>query len=219
VTSPVPTLLRACACALALALAPALHAEQADRDKPINFTSDDGEVNYEKRSGVLKGNVVITQGTLTIRADRVDFTQNADNSLSAIAYGAPVTFRQKRDGSDEYYEGWAKRAEYDGSKTFLELYDNAVLKKGTDEIHSNYISYNSTTEFFKAEGRASATPIPDTLGRDDRVRGTFQPKGDGMPGRPAAKGKDNDKDKDKGAAAKAAPPLSLQPSGALAPVK
>jgi hypothetical protein len=31
------------------------HAEKADREKPITFTSDDGEVNYEKRTGVLKG--------------------------------------------------------------------------------------------------------------------------------------------------------------------
>ena len=42
------------------------------------------------------GNVVITQGTLTIRADRIDFKQNADNSLSATAYGNPVAFRQKK---------------------------------------------------------------------------------------------------------------------------
>jgi lipopolysaccharide export system protein LptA len=215
-------LLRTAALVLVLGLAPSLHAEKTDKEKPINFTSDDGQVNYEKRTGVLKGNVVITQGTLTIKANRIDFTQNPDNSLSAIAYGTPVTFRQKRDGTDEYYEGWAQRAEYDGSKEFLELFDNAVLKKGTDEIHSNYISYNSATEFFKAEGRPSANPVPDALGRDDRVRGSFMPKGEGAPGKPDAKNKDKDKGtaaKDKAAAAKAAPGLSLQPSGELAPAK
>ena len=140
--------------ALALALACAAHAEQADRTKPITFTSDDGEVNYEKRTGVLKGNVVITQGTLTIKANRIDFKQNPDNSLSATAFGNPLSFRQKRDDAEGYYEGWAQRAEYDGSKEQLELFDNAILKRGADEIRSNYISYNSATELFKAEGRA-----------------------------------------------------------------
>ena len=94
-------------------------------DKPITFTSDGGEVNYEKKTGVLTGNVVITQGTLTIRADRIDFKQNADNSLSATAFGNPLSFRQKRDDADGYYEGWAQRAEYDGAKEQLELFDNA----------------------------------------------------------------------------------------------
>ena len=101
--------------ALALAVSTAF-AETADKSKPISFTSDGGEVNYEKKVGVLTGNVVITQGTLTIRADRINFKQNADNSLSAIAVGNPISFRQKRDDADGYYEGWAQRAEYDGAR-------------------------------------------------------------------------------------------------------
>lgn len=167
-----------------LLLAGAAHAEKADKEKPITFTSDDGEVNYEKRTGVLKGNVVITQGTMTIKADRVDFKQNPDNSLSATVFGKPLAFRQKRDDADGYYEGWAQRAEYDGQKEQLELFDNAILKRGTDEIRSNYISYNSATELFKAEGRPStAPPVAGDLGRSDRVRGVFQPKSDTAPGK------------------------------------
>jgi lipopolysaccharide export system protein LptA len=197
-----------CAAALCVGLlASSAHAEKTDREKPITFTSDDGEVNYEKRTGVLKGNVVITQGTLTIRADRIDFKQNTDNSLSATAYGKPLAFRQKRDDADGYYEGWAQRAEYDGAKEQLELFDNAILKRGDDEIRSNYISYNSATEQFKAEGRASSVPVPGETGRTDRVRGIFQPKEGQLPGKgPAPKGGD----------AKSAP-LTLQPSGEIAP--
>ena len=190
---------------LAIALGASLaHAEQADKGKPISFTSDGGEVNYEKKTGVLTGNVVITQGTLTIRADRINFRQNADNSLSATAFGNPISFRQKRDDAEGYYEGWAKRAEYDGTTEQLELFDNAILKRGTDEIRSNYISYNARTELFKAEGRPSTTPIPGEAGRDDRVRGTFQPKENPAPGKEPAKSN---------------APLSLTPSGELAPSK
>lgn len=203
-TSPARLVAALCA---GLVLACAAHAEKADREKPISFTSDDGEVNYEKRTGVLKGNVVITQGTLTIRADRIDFKQNPDNSLSATAYGKPLAFRQKRDDADGYYEGWAQRAEYDGSKEELQLFDNAILKKGEDEIRSNYISYNSATELFKAEGRASTTPIPGETGRSDRVRGVFQPKEGSLPGT---------KGPAKGGDAKSAP-LTLKPSGEIAP--
>ena len=80
-------------------------------------------------------------------------------------------FRQKRDGVDEYYEGFAQRAEYDGTKQLLELFDRALLKRGQDEIRSNYISYNAATELFKAEGRpASAPRAPKVRGAAPRAR-------------------------------------------------
>ena len=162
-------------------------AEKSDRDKPINFSAEQpAEVDFEKRVGTLRGNVVITQGTTTIRADRIDFKQNPDNSLSATAFGNPVSFRQKKDDSDEYFEGFAQRAVYDGQKQLLELFDRALLKQGNDEIRSNYVSYNSGTGIFKAEGRPDA---PGVEGPGDRVRGIFQPRPDSPLGaKPAAKG-------------------------------
>jgi len=180
-------------------------ATQSDRDKPITFAGDAGDANLQARGGALTGHVIITQGTLSIRADRIVFKQNPDNSLSATAFGNPISFRQKRDDAEGYYEGWALRAEYDGAKEQLELFDNAILKRGTDEIRSNYISYNSATELFRAEGRPATTPIPGDAGRNDRVRGTFQPKENQTPGKPPA--------------AKSSTPLSLTPSGELAPSK
>jgi len=199
--------LRSMLACLALACAMSAHAEKADKGKPITFTSDGGEVNYEKKTGVLTGNVVITQGTLTIKANRIEFKQNDDNSLSATALGNPLAFRQKRDDAEGYYEGWAQRAVYDGTKEQLELFDNAILKRGEDEIRSNYISYNSATELFKAEGRPSTTPVKGEIGKNDRVRGTFQPKDGNLGGKgPAGKGTDGK-----------APPLTLTPSPEIAP--
>ena len=234
---------------LALALlcagawAPIAQGEKADRDKPINYQADAGYVNYQTKVGTLIGNVVITQGTLTIHADKVILRQNPDNSLSATAFGNPLTFREKSDNSDEYYEGVAQRAEYDGQKRFLELFDRALLRKATDEIRSNYISYNAETEFFKAEGRPDARPAgvgEPPLGA--RVRGIFQPqpkdektaKSDkGTKDEKAPKddksGKDNKAAKDEktakdgktGAESKSAPPLPLKPDNSIdtAPTK
>jgi lipopolysaccharide export system protein LptA len=176
--SPRPVVAAVVLAAAAVALqAPCARAEKADRDKPINYQADSGDVNYQTKIGTLLGNVILTQGTLTIHADKIVFHQNPDNSVSATAYGNPITFREKRDNVDEYYEGVAQRAEYDGQKRFLELFDRALLRKGTDEIRSNYISYNAETEFFKAEGRPdsrAAATGESPLGA--RVRGVFQPQ-------------------------------------------
>jgi len=198
--------------ALSLA-APAL-AEKADRDKPVNFSSDDaGGVNYETRTGSLKGNVVITQGTMTVRADRIDFKQNPDNSLSATVYGNPLSFRQKKDGSDEYYEAYAQKAVYDGQKELLELFDRALLKQGNDEIRSNYISYNTSTGAFKAEGRPDQAG-PAT-GPGARVRGTFQPRSDAAPGPAKGAPGATPAPASKAAPAKAQAPLKLTPDSAI----
>ena len=184
--------LAAAALCAALAVAAPAHAEKADREKPINFSGDTGDANLQARGGTLAGHVIITQGTLEIRADRIVFRQNADNTLSATAYGNPVAIRQKRDGVDEYYEGYAQRLEYDGSKELVELFDNALLKRGQDEIRSNYVSYNTATELFKAEGRAGS--VPDPAGPGTRVRGMFQPKSETpVGGKSKGAAKDDDK--------------------------
>jgi len=192
----------------------AAHAEKADKEKPINYSADSGDVNYQTKVGALTGNVIITQGTLTIHADKIVFKQNPDNSMSASAFGNPVAFRQKRDGVDEYFEGFAQHAEYDGTKQFLELFDRALLRRGTDEVRSNYITYNAQTELFKAETRPASADTPPDPTASTRVRGVFQPKSDG----PFGKGKDETKAAPAAPAKDAATPLPLKPAGELAPV-
>ena len=197
-----------------LVAAPA-YAERTDRDKPIFYQGDTGGANLGSKDGELAGSVVITQGTLTIHADRITFRQNADNSLSATAYGNPVTFREKRDGMDEYYEGFAQRVVYDGSKRFLELFDRALLKKSNDEIRSNYITYDVGADVFKAEGRPDTRPPADgetPLG--SRVRGVFQPQAKEEKGTKDAK---DAKDAKAAPAAKANSALPLKSDDTLSP--
>ncbi len=69
---------------VALAVALPARAEKADREKPINFAGDTGDANLQARGGTLAGHVIVTQGTLEIRADRIVFRQNTDNSLAVL---------------------------------------------------------------------------------------------------------------------------------------
>src|ERR1700720_4090579 len=66
-----PTLQLLCAllCVFACHVPGAL-AEKADRDKPINFQGDSLGGNTDTKISDLIGNVVVTQGTLTIHADQ-----------------------------------------------------------------------------------------------------------------------------------------------------
>ena len=151
-------------------LASPVRAEKADRDKPVNLEADSVTLDDIKKISVYEGNVVLSQGTLMLRANRVQVTQNANGLDKVIATGRPVAFRQKVDGRDEFIEGFAERIEYDSVNSQLELIGQARLQRGSDELRGAQISYNANTEFYKVVGQPGAqTP-------SGRVRAVIRPK-------------------------------------------
>lgn len=180
------------AAVLALMLLPMTdaHAERADRDKPVNLEADRVTVDDAKQTATFEGNVVMTQGTLTIRGDRMVIQQDADGFKTGEAYGNLARFRQKREGFDEYIEGYAERIEYDGKAEKVQMFNRAYIKKGNDDVRGNYISYDSATEFFRVLGGGERAATP--ANPEGRVRAVIQPK-------PKV-------------SANAAPPLTLKPA-------
>src|SRR5258706_5001009 len=100
-------------CLLAI-LSTVASGEKGDRDKPINITADRGFEDNKKQEAIFEGNVLLTQGTLRVDADRIVVRRDKEGFDFAKATGNPARFRQKRDGIDEFIEGYAKRIEYDG---------------------------------------------------------------------------------------------------------
>lgn len=153
-------------------------AERADRDKPIHLEADRAtveDVNEEdtSRISIFTGNVILTQGTMVIRADKVIMKEDDNGFRYATALGDLVSFRQKRDGLNEYIEGWSRRVEFDNKTDQLELFRQARLKRGQDEVKGDYISYNMTSEFFQVKG---SNERGVESGPDSRVRIVIQPK-------------------------------------------
>ena len=153
-------------------------AERADREKPMHLEADRAtveDVNRKEGSRISTfiGNVILTQGTLRILADKVVMKEDAQGFRHATATGNLVSFRQKRDGMDEYVEGWSEQAEYDSKTDKIELYRRARLKRGFDEVQGDYISYNMRNEFFQVIGSKERGV---ESGPDKRVRITIQPK-------------------------------------------
>lgn len=161
-----------------LLLAQLVMAERADRNKPVYLEADRAtveDVNRKEASrvSIFTGNVVLTQGTMRISADKVIMKEDLNGFRYATATGDLVSFRQKRDGLDEYVEGWSERAEYDSKTDKIELFRQARLKRGSDEVQGDYISYDMTSEFFKVIG---STERGVETGPNKRVRITIQPK-------------------------------------------
>lgn len=151
-------------------------AERADRDKPVHLEADQASVQDANKLATFTGNVVFTQGTLVIRADKMTVKEDANGFQYATAFGNLATFRQKRDGMDEYIEGWSERMEYDGKADKVQLFRKARLKRGQDEVHGDYISYDAINEFFQVTSNNNNNGASTQTHSDGRVRAVIQPK-------------------------------------------
>ncbi len=76
----------ALAALLSLAAAPS-HAEKADRSKPVNIEADRVTVDDKNKIHIFEGHVVLTQGTLTLRSDKLVVTQDLEGYQRGVATG------------------------------------------------------------------------------------------------------------------------------------
>ncbi len=155
-------------------------AEKADRTRAMTLESDQPcTVSLLKQTSVCSGNVVISQGTLQIRADRLELRETPEGYQMALATGSaakPATYRQKRDGSDETVEGQAQRIDYDSRAGTLRFEGAAVVRRlrgstVADEIQGQQIVWDSTAESFNVQGGAATAANPG-----GRVRAVIVPR-------------------------------------------
>lgn len=184
----VPALPAALLAALLLsAAAVPAQAEKADRSKPLTIEADrPSTLDLINQVVVFNGNVVLSQGTLAIRADRVEVRERPDGHRSAVAIGSPsrpATFRQKRDGLDETIEGQAQRIEYDSRGDVVRFSGDAQVRRlrggqPADEISGELITYDNANETFSVAGAAAAAPGSAASAPAGRVRVVITPRAD-----------------------------------------
>ncbi len=166
-----------------LLLASTADAERADREKPINLEADTVTLDDIKRVSVYEGNVQLTQGTLLIRSDKLLVSEDNQGFQYGTAHGNPAYFRQKREGFNDYVEGYGGRIEYDGKQEKVQLFSQARMKRDQDEVRGDYISYDIKTEFFKVLGGGAKVANPNNP--QGRVRVVILPKNKSAPPSPA----------------------------------
>ncbi|MEO8343079.1 MAG: lipopolysaccharide transport periplasmic protein LptA [Gallionella sp.] len=167
-----------------LLVAPACVAERADRNATMNLEADQVTMDDAQHISTFTGNVRLSQGTLLIQGDKIVVTQDPEGFKHATAYGNTAQFRQKREGLDEYVEGYGNRIEYDMRTETLNFYEKARLKRNLDEVNGDHITYSAKTEIFQANGNAANS----SNGSRQRVRAVLQPKSQKNPSTSSAPG-------------------------------
>lgn len=162
-------------------------AEKADTEKPTRIEAEQMVYDDVKQIKTFTGNVVLTRGTLLIKAGKVVLSTDPAGYELAILYAAPgqlASFRQKRDGGPNLWiEGQAERIEYSEKTEISKLFTNAHMQrmdgsKVTDEINGEFISYDSRAEFYSVNNTNTGTSKPG----GGRITAIIQPRVDATKG-------------------------------------
>jgi lipopolysaccharide export system protein LptA len=130
------------------------------------------EINASRQAADLKNkifsyidNVVITQGSLIIRADLVQVhTQAGSDEKTYIAKGKPATFKQTlADGTPLNLQ--ANEIRYEPGNNLVIISGNALLRQEGSEVSGSKITYNIDTQYVNAESKTN-----------ERTKTIFQPK-------------------------------------------
>ena len=182
---PFKTFLHLIACASlswGLLSAP-VHAEKADKDKPMNVEANNMRHDENLKLTQFNGNVIALKGTLVVRADRMEVQEDGQGQQIARFWAAPkerVFFRQKRDVADEYTEGEGETAVYDKQADQITLLQRAEARilRGTEvanRVTGDKIVFNNTTEVMTVDGQPKGQAAS---GRGERVRAVLTPNKD-----------------------------------------
>ncbi|SDJ65662.1 lipopolysaccharide transport periplasmic protein LptA [Microbulbifer yueqingensis] len=140
--------------ALVLAVAHAA-ALPSDREQPVKVNAQKLEANRGKNLSVYSGNVVITQGSLQIRADRVEVHGNPEGEIRrVIAIGNPAHFQQQMQQSQNLVKARAKRIEFKVNSDELQLTGEAYVDRDGNTLSAEKIDYDLNSEKMQAQGQA-----------------------------------------------------------------
>lgn len=147
------------------ALALPAGAATADRQRPLIIDGGAGSLRAQTQGRVeLEGPVVVTKGSLLLRATRLVATEQPDGSHRLVASsseGAPVRFSQSLDRPGESMDAQADELDYTEANGIARFTGNArlrLLKNGQmqQELSGSQIVFDTLKEEVLADGKPAA---------------------------------------------------------------
>ena len=139
-----------------------------DTNQPIHIESDQQSLDMQGNIVTFTGNVVVTQGSIKINADKVVVTRPADQKGKEVidGYGNPATFYQMQDNGKPV-KGRASKMHYELANDFVVLTGNAYLEQLDSNIKGDKITYlvkEQKMQAFSDKGkRVTTVLVPSQL--------------------------------------------------------
>lgn len=146
-----------------LAISVPAMALKDDTQQPIVVNSEKQSLDLEKNVTTFTQNVVIKQGSIDIRADKVIVTRPGGDSKKIVieAFGNPVTFYQLQDDGKPI-KGRGEKMTYEMDKELMTLTGKAYLEQLDSNITGDKITYLVPTqqmEAFSGKGKQVTTVL------------------------------------------------------------
>jgi len=143
------------------------HAKTNDRSQPMDVEADrtDAEIG-DNGEAVLTGNVMITQGTLQVGADRATIHRNAGEISQVVLTGAPATLKQVNDNG-ETMNAHAAQIVYTLNNDLIVLSGGVVIEQPRGTLRGETIKYDLKTGHLDGGGDGSRVKMrimPKTAG-------------------------------------------------------
>lgn len=146
-----------------LLVSQASFALKSDTSQPINVHSAQQDVDIQKNIVIFTGNVVVTQGSIKINADKVVITRPDGNQGKEVieGYGNPATFYQMQDNGKPI-RGNSLKMRYQVAEQQLILTGNAYVEQQNSHINANQITYLVQQQKMQATSE-KGKPVTTTL--------------------------------------------------------
>lgn len=150
--------------ALLLALAGPASAQQIqfkslqqDNSLPVNVASDSLSVDQSTGIAVFDGNVVVTQGAMTIKSASARVENKADgNGIEKLFFTGRVTFSSDTEAAE------ANEAVYTVDKGEVVMTGDVLLTQGSTTIAGQTLVYDLKNGTGTMQGRVQTTFVPKT---------------------------------------------------------
>lgn len=123
-------------------------------EEDLRIKSDNQDLNYNNNTMYFTGNVVVSQGNISITADELYVETQGGNGEKLIAKGTPALFTQI-DAINGDLTAKANEIEYLVDIQILRLSGDARFKQAGSEVQSGSIEFDLAKKRVKADGDAS----------------------------------------------------------------
>ena len=149
----------------------AVLASEDDFSQPIKIGSNSQFIDGKNKTALYKEDVLITQGSLLIKADEVEVIASEGSGREIfIARGKPASYSQTlEDGTP--VSAKANEIRYEVINRTISLAGNAELQQDTSKVQGDNITFDMITEQLLAtggsgedgEGRVTTVFTPETI--------------------------------------------------------
>ncbi|MBS3964956.1 MAG: lipopolysaccharide transport periplasmic protein LptA [Methylomonas sp.] len=133
-----------------LLIVPALMALESDAEQPVYIDSDHAMYDEKAQTSTYIGNVVATQGSIKINADKLVVNLKNGGIDKLVATGNPSRFKQLPAVGKEEMHGEGQIIEFHPEKNLLIFMKNASVWQGDAKQSSERIEYDTKNSLLKA---------------------------------------------------------------------